>query len=526
MAAGTGDDAKTLKLDVKRWRINPKLVLPALPGLVAFGVYLAMLPVDITSANYSRDGGDFLAAALTGGVPHPSGYPTYMLLLRLFLGLPSGSDYFKGSLLSAASAALAVLLVSYLIAYRKKFSWSGAAGAMVGGTVLAFAPLFWGQAVVVEVQALLAFFVALALWWVTLLGEEGYSKGKKIGLVGLALCFGLGTGNHLTLLFVTPLVIWAGFKAWQNGLNRNWIAGQVIAFLAGCAVYFYLPGAAYHYPPVNWGNPQTLAGFWWTVSGAPYQGLLLGGTGVQVSERLGILGKMLIDQFTLAGVLAAVVGILGTGSITKLSRWGMGWVFAAFSAFYLIYSSNDAVVYLIGAWVAVAFWIGDGTAVLLGMKTGGVPWGMFASLVIAAVLIGQMPQGWRAVDPRGDTVTAQFLDIVMKQAPVNALVLTMADADSFPLWYGVFGEGQRKDLRVIVLPLTQYEWYQVTLQHTYPDLVYPPAGSSIDAWESLELLNPGRVVCASELVEGNLDRIKMTCDGKEILNLDFSKKGN
>jgi len=45
-------------------------------------------------------------------------------------------------------------------------------------------------------------------------------------------------------------------------------------------------------------------------------------------------------------------------------------------------------------------------------------------------------------------------------------------------------------------------------------------------WDRLGSLNPGRPVCSSELVGGNLDKIKMTSDGNEILNLDFSEKGN
>jgi hypothetical protein len=502
------------------------MLLPALPSVAALGMYLAMLPAEITAANYAKDGGDFLAAALTGGVPHPSGYPTYILLLRLFLRLPTGSDYFKGSLLSAVAASLAVLLLAYLIAYRNKFTPAGIVGAVVGGTALAFAPLFWGQAVVVEVQAMQAFFVALGLWWVTLLEDEGISNVKKIGLLALAWGFGLGVGNHLTIVFLVPLVVLAARKAWRNGLGMRWITGLGIAFLAGCAVYVYLPIAAHAYPPVNWGNPQTLAGFWWTVSGAPSHNMVFGVPIAQGMMRLGTLGNLLIGQFTLAGILAAGAGIFWGKPKSSLFGWRLAWVFATYSIFYLTYNSNDAVVYLIGAWVAESAWIGNGVGLLWGQKFRGVPWGILVSIIILAALIWQIPQGRAAVDPRLDTVTAQYLDIVMMRVPENAIVLTEADADTFPLWYDIFGEGLRKDLRVIVIPLTQFEWYQESLKQTYPDLNYPALGSAMEAWDGLGQLNPGRAVCTSELIGGNLDKIKMTCDGNEILSLDFSEKGN
>ena len=47
-------------------------------------VYLASLAPGLTWANFGADGGDLIAAAATGGVAHPTGYPFYLLLARLF----------------------------------------------------------------------------------------------------------------------------------------------------------------------------------------------------------------------------------------------------------------------------------------------------------------------------------------------------------------------------------------------------------------------------------------------------------
>jgi hypothetical protein len=234
----------------------------------------------------------------------------------------------------------------------------------------------------------------------------------------------------------------------------------------------------------------------------------------------------LVAQFTLPGLLAVGIGIVGYWQQSKLMNWGLGWIFVAYSIFYMTYSSNDAVVYLISAWVAVAAWIGMGVAAVWGKKFRGVSWGTLISLVLMAVLGSQISQTWAEVNPQKDTITADYLEIVTRQAPVNAFVLTMADADTFPLWYEVFGQGLRRDLKVVVLPLTQFEWYQDTLRHTYPHLMYPQAMAEAEWGEEFVSLNPELAVCRSELVGGNLDKIKMTCNGNEILNLDFSEKGN
>jgi hypothetical protein len=54
-------------------------------------IYSSTLAPGLTWANSGSDGGDLIAAAATGGVPHPTGYPLYLLLARLFQILPVGS---------------------------------------------------------------------------------------------------------------------------------------------------------------------------------------------------------------------------------------------------------------------------------------------------------------------------------------------------------------------------------------------------------------------------------------------------
>src|SRR5579859_1762005 len=78
-------------------------------------VYLSTLAPGLTWANNGADGGDLITAAATGGVAHPSGYPTYLLLVRLFLALPLGTLAFRANLFSAVCAALAAAAITLLV---------------------------------------------------------------------------------------------------------------------------------------------------------------------------------------------------------------------------------------------------------------------------------------------------------------------------------------------------------------------------------------------------------------------------
>ena len=93
------------RIDRKSWIAAVGLTL----GLAA--LYLFMLPARLTWSNFGGDSGDFLAAVRTGGIPHPSGYPTYVLLARVFQSLPLSTPYWRGALFSALSAALAAGLL-------------------------------------------------------------------------------------------------------------------------------------------------------------------------------------------------------------------------------------------------------------------------------------------------------------------------------------------------------------------------------------------------------------------------------
>src|SRR5829696_19628 len=117
---------------------------------------LALYVRTLAPALLLGDGAEFQTLAATLGMAHPTGYPIYLLLGKLFTWLPIGSVAYRVNLLSACAAALALALL-YLLGRRLG---SRASAALVGPLALAVCNLFWWHAVMAEVYTLGTVFLA------------------------------------------------------------------------------------------------------------------------------------------------------------------------------------------------------------------------------------------------------------------------------------------------------------------------------------------------------------------------------
>ena len=176
--------------------------------VVALVVYARTLAPTLTWGHHGSDGGDLVTAVATAGVPHPTGYPTYTLLGRLFLLIPWGDAAHRINLMSAVFAALAAGLL-YLILLRTfrlfKAQPPGLTARFAAAAALsfAFAPLFWSQAVIAEVYTLNAFFIALVIYLVL----RWMERPDVRVLSAAALACGLGMGNHVTIVLLVPALL-------------------------------------------------------------------------------------------------------------------------------------------------------------------------------------------------------------------------------------------------------------------------------------------------------------------------------
>lgn len=173
------------------------------------------------------DSAEFKTIAYTMGMGHPTGYPVYVLIGKLFTYLPIGEIAYRVNLFSAVSAAIAIAIL-YLVIRQLG---ANHASAFFGSLLLAFVPQFWKFAVVAEVYAPSAACLASILLCVLKWSES--NKPYWIFLAGLS--GGVSLGIHSSIALTAPAILiylFANLKA-QRGTRQK---GLVAIKYAGLGV--------------------------------------------------------------------------------------------------------------------------------------------------------------------------------------------------------------------------------------------------------------------------------------------------
>jgi hypothetical protein len=426
-------------------------------ALVVVGALLAVygltLAPTITWAHHGADSGDLVTAVVRGSIPHPPGFPTYVLLGELFIRLPWGDPAWRLNLMSATSAAGAAALTAVgalslsgksremgrPVTNDPQHTTCNLQSAICTGLSLGLAPLFWSQALITEVYAPAAFFVAL----VTLVALQGGPAWA------LGLAWGMGMGAHMTLLFLAPVVVWGIWGSDAKGRWRRLGQAGLLALTGGGMVYG-LGLLARGGVPSPWGDVSTLEGWWALVSGQMYRGYLFGLPAAALPRRLLAWIGLLVRQFTPLGAVGAGLGWVILWRELRAFAAVSGLAFGVFSLYAIGYDTADSLVYLVPALPLVALWLGVGLVQAAGWLDRRLRLG---AKVLLLLPILQALLFWGQMDLRDDRTAMAWADGVLQQAPPQAIILTNQDRYTFTLWYVRDVLGQRSDVAVIDVDL-------------------------------------------------------------------------
>jgi hypothetical protein len=419
---------------------------PAAVFIIALVVYARTLLPGIAF----DDWGEMQVVPHVLGIPHPTGYPTYVLFAWLFELLPVGSIAFRANLFSAVCIAVAL---AGLVSVQQRL---GVRPVVAAGAALAtgFTGSIWSSATVAEVNALHLAFIALildrALAW-----AHG-QRFRDLALGGLLI--GLAMGNHVLTAFTAPFVI--VFVLWTGRVtlaeHKAWILAPVATMALGGAVYLYLPIAAAFNPPMPYNSPVTFDAFKFLVMGEQFSGQYRGlatleGPGMFISslpdlgELLGRRAPLLFPVLALLGVVPAFrrsapfAAVLVATILTGIYVWAN---YLHLEHYLLVPWLTMGILVGLGIDAAgdlVASWLTEGLRPIPGMIVALLALGLAGLLVVV-----NLPEQDLSANRGGEA----FVDDLFALLPEDAAVITFWGA-SPPLWYATLVDGRRPDVLVV-----------------------------------------------------------------------------
>ncbi len=301
-------------------------------------------------------------------IAHPTGYPLYTLLGKLFSLFNPTQVAYQLNLMSAVFGALSVGLV-YLCCLQIQTSLAASrstvpadaahhAGAMLAATIFGLGPIFYSQATIAEVYTLHAFFIALLLL-LTLHRRW----------LWLAFVIGLSLTHHRTII-----LLWAALSifALSNPFCQKQISpqpdqidnltGLYLSKMIGLSIlplslYLYIPLRG-HVGSLDGTYENTWMGFWDHVLARSYNTFLFDNP-LDQSRSLQFYGDLFQTESGWWGLGFALTGLVCLCVFRAWQYVGLtGVAFLSYLIFNLLYTISDIAVFFIPLFLISSLWMG------------------------------------------------------------------------------------------------------------------------------------------------------------------------
>ena len=385
------------------------------------------------------------------GIAHPSGYPLYTLICKLFSWLPFGSVAWRINLSSAVFASLAAgCLFLALVSDQDDGTTERASPlAFLAAMILAFSPTLWARSIEAEVYALNGCLVAL-----TLLLAVRWHAGRlqpRRAWPAMGLLIGVAISSHITLVALAALAATGLLVKLLRPRASTWGWALLLGAL-GISLYAYIP---LRWPAVTGGEWMSPQAFFRFVTNADSGGALRPLAFYQDPARWVLVGRLFVAQVGWGGLFLAVVGLVALARRRPELAMGTVLAFGAWVWFNLSFyvADPDYSAFLIPAHVVLVYWLGHGALALDHAIPARHQWLRSAYLtLLAALALSRVWQTGPALDTRSQGRADEAWARYVLAQPLVEDAAILADSEKFPpLYYLQQVEGLRPDLDLVTL---------------------------------------------------------------------------
>jgi hypothetical protein len=429
-------------------RLTPLQWTAVLATVVALVVYAATALRGVSFGDWAEM--QHVPARLE--VPHPTGFPLYVLLGKAFSLIPVGSVAFRATLLSATAAAGAIgmlVLIAGRLGVRPVI-------ALAAGIALAGTAILWEEATFSEMNALHLLLCAILVHRALVWRDERRDRDLRLG----ALFSGLALSNHLLALSVVPVVVLFVLAEDRLRILRRprLLLDLALLFAAGLSFYLFIVIRALTGPPELYDDLRTIDGLVGFISGAQFRVDMRFGTGESLALAWRAVPDLIADIQRGANVAFSVLPIAGAVVLIRRNPWA-GWLTVGLvvaNVYMFAGYRGDLPHYLLLTWLILAAWLAVGVEAAVAWLRARIGTRLdeaeFALVAVAALFLAS---NWAAHDQSGNRLGEDYTQTVFDRLPQNALLVTYWDTLT-TLGYAHCIEGERPDLSLIAYdrPLT------------------------------------------------------------------------
>ena len=528
---------------------NLKHILAALSGIVCLVIYILTLHPAVGFI----DSGELAAVVYTFGVPHPTGYPLFLLIGYIVSHLPiGGSVIYRLNLLSAIETMAAVIVMYYSVVLLLNYIFSKlslnaakkpnsrnpkknevqhsqpqvrrSAGDLAGliyslsfisAVLFGLTKTVWYDATQIEVYALHSLFISVLVYY-SLKILTAINEPSKKTWIFLILFTGISAANHSTTVYFIPAFIYLIFLQYKsNSAFTKRLIPYSLLLLPGIMLYSLLVVASSSQPYLNWSDLSDISNLPGHLRGTEFSQLMFSST-AKFSDNASAFFKNLPGEFAIV-----MLPFIGAGFILiwKTFRSFSIYIYLCI-LFTLIYSFNYntieissfylLVFYLFSMLVPVGIlytlYFGNPGKVLNDPKEPGssMPKIIAAGLILVVFAAGY---NYKDNDNSANYANEDFTLSALNSLPQNSVVIAYdwAYLYSASIYYQLV-EKIRPDVKVFNVKFLSASWYLKTISKYYPELyalIKPEAEEYIKVYnESEKIRAPKLTALVSAFIEG------------------------